>query len=136
MDLETEVSEVGRFTVLALRGEIDLQTAPMLNQCFEQLAANRKNVVVDLSNVAFLDSSALGAFVAAHHSLDAAGATLALAGPSRHLTRILALTRIDQVLAVYSSVDAAIASSDAGIAPMPSESIGDQSAQAPAPNDL
>lgn len=67
--------------------------------------ANR--VILDLSKVAFIDSSGLGAVVAAMKQLGAAR-KLDLAGMSPAVDKVFRLTRMDSVFSMYPTLDAAL----------------------------
>jgi len=64
-------------------------------------------VVLDLSNVAFLDSSGLGAVVAAMKQAGP-GSTLELAGLTPTVEKVFHLTRMDTVFAIHPDVSAVI----------------------------
>ncbi|MGH1454019.1 MAG: STAS domain-containing protein [Paracoccaceae bacterium] len=65
------------------------------------------HIVLDLSAVDFIDSSGLGAIVAAMKQLGG-GRKLALAGLSDNVEKVFRLTRMDTVFAIHSSADAAV----------------------------
>lgn len=69
-------------------------------------------VVLDLSHVAFIDSSGLGAIVASMKQLDA-GQRLDLAGLTPTVDKVFRLTRMDTVFTLYPTLDDAL-SGDAG----------------------
>ncbi|MCH2164906.1 MAG: STAS domain-containing protein [Marinovum sp.] len=64
-------------------------------------------IVLDLSQVAFIDSSGLGAIVAAMKQMRD-GQKLDLAGLTPAVDKVFRLTRMDTVFAIYASVDAAM----------------------------
>ncbi|MCE8007212.1 STAS domain-containing protein [Aestuariivita sp.] len=64
-------------------------------------------VVLDLSQVDFIDSSGLGAIVASMKQLDA-GVRLDLAGLSGNVSKVFRLTRMDTVFRLYDTLDAAV----------------------------
>ncbi len=64
-------------------------------------------IVLDLSNVEFIDSSGLGAIVAAMKSLGAER-RLALAGLTPSVERVFKLTRMDSVFHVFPTLDGAL----------------------------
>jgi anti-sigma B factor antagonist len=90
MDLDDglilRVEENGHGSVLHIKGEIDLATAPQLRARLQTLGGT---VVVDLSDVAFLDSTGIGVLVAARKRLSAAGGGLTLRYPSDVVARTL-----------------------------------------------
>lgn len=67
-----------------------------------------QTVVLDLSHVKFIDSSGLGAIVAAMKSLGAER-KMALAGLTPTVERVFQLTRMDTVFSVFSTLDGALA---------------------------
>lgn len=108
MDLRVDATVRGDHHVLAPAGDIDLHTAPELRN---QLDTQRKDgavwIVVDLSGVEFLDSSALGMLVGAHHELVAAGGGLKIACPKPHVQKVFRITRLAEVVPIFESVDGA-----------------------------
>lgn len=113
MDLAIDVSNRGSATVLALAGDIDIHTAPALREQLANLEADGAAVVVDLAGVNFLDSSALGALVAAHRTLSDTGGSLRLAAPKAHVRKVFLITRLTEVIPLYESVEEACAGSPA-----------------------
>src|SRR4051794_11981740 len=88
MDLGLEVHEQDGWSVLAVSGEIDMATAPMLRERIHALIADQKsNLVVDLDDVGFLDSTALGVLVGASSGLGPTGARSASRARSRGSAR-------------------------------------------------
>src|SRR5688572_8578380 len=76
-------------------GELDIQTAPQLAEALESV---KSSVVVDLAGVTFIDSTALGVLVRAHHQAEADGQRLVLAHPTPMTRRVLDITALDTVL--------------------------------------
>ena len=66
VDLQVQTATIDDSTyIVAARGEIDLYTAGDLWKVLEGLQAPHRRVVVDLSNVTFIDSTGLGVVVGA-----------------------------------------------------------------------
>ena len=83
-------------------GEIDASTAPAL---VEALATRRpdiagKHLVVDLSEVGFIDSSGLAALLDARGRLAADGGMLILRRPSRCVVRLLDITHLQRAFRI------------------------------------
>jgi len=74
-----------------------------------EMSEDVKRVVLDLRDVAFIDSSGLGAIVATMKHLSQ-GQKLDLAGLSPAVDKVFRLTRMDSIFAIYPSVDAALLS--------------------------
>lgn len=98
--------------VIAPTGELDISAArdltPELNEAAGQLDAP---VLVDLTDVSFLDSTALGALIQADGRLRRTGRRLTLVAPQGSAAAVLLeLTRTNERLAVFEARDAALAS--------------------------
>jgi anti-sigma B factor antagonist len=109
MDLRVDVAERGTVTVVTLAGDIDLHTAPELRKELEELreGSGPQAVVLDLSEVSFLDSSALGALVTAQREFVAAGGGLRMACPQPHAQKVFRITRLAEVIPIFDTVEAA-----------------------------
>src|SRR4051812_23091440 len=96
LDLQVEA---GPTTVITLSGDLDPATAPLLQEAIDAAAADDsvERVVLDLSGLAFLDSSGLRVFVTAREALDARGARLALRHPTSNTRRLLDITGLGEV---------------------------------------
>jgi anti-sigma B factor antagonist len=96
-------------TVLSVEGELDLASAPDLKWALEDLhsAAAGNHVIVDLSKVGFIDSTALGVLVSAQRSLDP-GARLAIACDQENVLRIFELTGLDGMFEIVATVGEAL----------------------------
>ena len=109
-NIGVEVSERDSVPVVAVNGEIDRWTAPRLREELVTLIGDGvSRVVVDLDQVDFLDSTALGVMVGAHKRLVAAGGGLLLVCSKPRILRVLEVTGLDRVLALHDSVGAAVA---------------------------
>ncbi|MEV7428461.1 MULTISPECIES: STAS domain-containing protein [unclassified Nocardioides] len=108
--LVLHVEHEGGFAVVQARGEIDLATVGGFRMVLNDLMVDgHVDVVVDLTQVPFVDSSALGALVAAHRRARGLGGSLAVAGIQQPVARILELTGLDRVLATYPTARDAVA---------------------------
>ena len=90
--LRVSVSEQTGHTLVALCGDLDVGSAPLLDETLERLRkAGRRSVVVDLSGLTFLDGAGLATFIKARRAFQAVGAELVLREPSVPACRLLAL---------------------------------------------
>jgi anti-sigma B factor antagonist len=103
-----EVREVGAAVVVRLSGEIDLDVALEFRSGLLTAAENGPNVVVDFTDVTFIDSSGLSALILASRDIAGRGGTLVLAGPRGAVREVLSTTRLDQVLTVAGTVPEAL----------------------------
>jgi anti-sigma B factor antagonist len=103
-----EVREVGAAVVVRLSGEIDLDVALEFRSGLLTAAENGPNVVVDFTDVTFIDSSGLSALILASRDIAGRGGQLVLAGPRGAVREVLSTTRLDQVLTVAGTVPEAL----------------------------
>jgi anti-sigma B factor antagonist len=100
----------GPAVVLAVEGEVDLQTAPELDARLGELEIGRDaDLVLDLTGVTFLDSTGLGLIVKTHHAVAASGFHLKLVCADPKILKIIRLTRLDEVVSIFDTVDGACA---------------------------
>ena len=90
--LGTELIPVDGRVVLAVRGEIDMATAPQLEQLCRQFSGTAKQMVLDFSGVTFLDSSGINALLRATRTADASSITIL--NPSDQIVRTLRITGV------------------------------------------
>lgn len=82
---------------LGVSGELDLASAPQLTAALARhLSSGHCEIVLDLTNLQFCDSSGLSVFVQAHRELRSAGGRLKLHNASPHLRTLLTATALDQ----------------------------------------
>ena len=95
-------------TVVRLGGELDLYNADEVRAALNQaIDAGAGRVVIDMSDVEFVDSTALGVLVEARSRLGRDG--LALAAPQLDTRRTLQVSGLDRHLPVHDSVEDALA---------------------------
>jgi anti-sigma B factor antagonist len=94
------VEDNGAVTV-RLAGDYDVSTAATItDQVRRALAGGAREVVVDMADVVFMDSTALGALIEANHASHDAGAELRLVRVPANTHRLLTLTALDQVFRI------------------------------------
>lgn len=101
------VESRGSAVVVRLHGEVDLYNADEVRAALGSAADGSELVVVDLTEVEFMDSTALGVFVEAHNALPNGG--LRLAAPQLETRRALLVSGLDRRLNVYDTLDEALA---------------------------
>ena len=102
IDAETQVIELG--------GEIDLYTAPEFKERMVALIEDgKKQIVVDLSEATFIDSTTLGVLVGGVKRLRPTGGSLALVCTDQNITKIFEITGLDRVFPIHPSRDEALA---------------------------
>jgi anti-sigma B factor antagonist len=100
--------------VVALSGELDLTNAPLLDRALEQSAVvGAADIVLDLQEVEFLDSSGLRAILRAQRLADRRGQGFAITEGSGQVQRLLSITHANEQLRVLAGSDAPLADAQA-----------------------
>jgi anti-sigma B factor antagonist len=108
--LELSTARVGDAAVVSVVGEVDMATAPRLSQALELVDERVARVVIDLTQVTFLDSSALNALVRCQRQLEQRDIELRLVGPeSQAVRRVFEITQLTEPLHVVATLDQALA---------------------------
>ena len=104
-----EVETNGSACVVKLAGELDLYNAPEVRDALAAACWDSPDrVIVDLSEVEFIDSTALGVLIEARRQLTNHRAFL-LAAPGRETRRALEISGLDRHFNVHESVPEALA---------------------------
>ena len=107
--LET-IGPSGDCAVLQVTGEIDVYTAAILRERIRDLAAKGAvHIIADLSRVDFLDSTGLGAVVAAYKRVRAHDGHLKLVATAPRVKRVFEITNLNRVVPICDSVEEACA---------------------------
>ncbi len=101
--------------IVTLRGEHDLATRAEINATLARVGGEA-DVLVDLSQCSFIDSSVIGALVAAFQTFAEGGRRLELAIPSEAVTiqRVAKVAGLATFLAIHETREAGLASISAG----------------------
>jgi anti-sigma B factor antagonist len=104
--------EVGDVLVLHLQGNITLgrDTQKLRDIIHETLASGKKNLVLNLAEVYYMDSSGLGELAAAFATTARQGGKLKLMKLAPRVKDLVQLTRLFQVFEVFDDEDSAVRS--------------------------
>jgi anti-anti-sigma factor len=102
------VPDADGVTVLALAGELDMAAAPAIRAHVEAAAAGR-GLVLDVSEVTFVDSSMLKELLRAAGEFDRYGAAMVLAGVPESVQRLFDLTKTSELFTHARDREAALA---------------------------
>ena len=96
--------------VVGIRGEIDLFTAPELKQrLVEAIEAGARELIVDLTETTFLDSTALGVLIGAVKRLRSDDGRLAIVNVDANIAKTFEITGLDQIFTIADSRESALA---------------------------
>jgi anti-sigma B factor antagonist len=110
MELQLATRHEGDVAVVSALGEVDVFSAPGLDAELDaQIAAGNARLVVDLSEVAFLDSTGLGVLVKALKHAREADGWLHLVVTSDRIRKIFEITGLDASIPIFDTAQDAIA---------------------------
>lgn len=102
-------------TIVDVTGEVDVYTAPTLREKLSSLVdAGHIDLVVNLTEVRFMDSTGLGLLVGVLKRLRGLDGRLQLVIDSERLLKVFRITALTQVFTIVETVDEALADRPAG----------------------
>lgn len=99
----------GDSVVVHVRGELDITSSQAFDDCLAQAGADRDRVILDMSALDFMDTSALAVIVGHWRRQVAAGGTFVLAGARYRYVKALWITGLADRLPMYDTVAEALA---------------------------
>jgi anti-sigma B factor antagonist len=103
--MKHSVEEKRGTVVVAFAGEVDLEHSPKAREILLEQVGRRRRVLVDLSNVDYIDSSGIASLVEAFQKAKKAGTPFALAAPNPAALRVLELARLDRVFRIFATLE-------------------------------
>lgn len=92
--------------IVVVRGELDLASSPQLEQELERVwGSGSDQLVIDLRELEFMDSTGLSIIVSAHQRLSEAGRKLSVVRGPAQVQRLLDLTGVSERLRLVDSPD-------------------------------
>ena len=107
----------GDSVVISVGGELDIVTSRHLDESLTRARRKDRLIILDLSDVDFMDTSSLAVVVGHWKRLQAAGGVLALAGARYRQTKTLWITGLADRLPMYDTVDEAVAAGPGAAGP-------------------
>jgi anti-sigma B factor antagonist len=107
--MELTLEKVGNVAVVVLPGEqLDASNAKDFKRDIAPVLVENSKVVFDMSQLRFVDSSGLGAFLSCLRQLNAAGGDLKLFGLTKPVRALFELVRMHRLFDIYNTKDEAI----------------------------
>lgn len=96
-------------TIVPLEGEIDLHCSPSVAESLKAAMEDKpRRLLVDLTNVSYIDSSGLAVLLDAMRNVEFYGGKLYLIGIQEGLQPVFETSRLDQVFRIYPDADSAL----------------------------
>ncbi len=99
--LNIEVQEAGDATIVRCSGRLTGEVTERLKEQVKELIPHHKQILLDLGEVDYMDSTGLGALVGLYVSAKARGSTLKLLHLSDRVAELLRITKLAAVFADY-----------------------------------
>jgi anti-sigma B factor antagonist len=97
--------------ILVVGGEVDFEVSPQLKaRLMRAIKAGSRRVILDLSDVTFIDSTAIGVLAGTVEKLDEmGGGSLSVVSTHEKVIQIFEITALDNLVTIHSSRDEALA---------------------------
>jgi len=118
MSLTISNNEVGDVSLVTLNGRIILgeESTALREKLKSLIAAGKQKIVLNMAEIDYIDSSGLGALVAAHLSAQNAGSSIRLCNLGKKFHEVMQLTKLLTVFDVYDTEAAAVSSFPSSLA--------------------
>jgi anti-sigma B factor antagonist len=113
-ELSFSMEPHGASVVASVRGELDVSSSERFDDWLSEAAATSDRVILDLSGVDFMDTTALAVIVGHWRHQVAAGGLFFLAGARYRYTKALWITGLADRLPMYETVEAAVTAAETG----------------------
>lgn len=98
------VTTHGKLQILALSGEVDMHSSPIVRKVLLDLIKAGSPVLIDLSAVKYMDSSGVATLVEGLQNARKLGQGFVLAAPAGSVLGVIKLARLDKVFRIVASV--------------------------------
>ena len=112
MAVKTRTEQNGKIAIIEIKGSLvgDKDTDQFRESIADFVEQGNRALVVDLSRVNYVNSSGIGAIIAAYSSYSKNGGVIKLAGLSNNVQNLLVVTKLIDIFDVYDKVSEAIES--------------------------
>ncbi|OHC76267.1 MAG: anti-anti-sigma factor [Rhodospirillales bacterium RIFCSPLOWO2_12_FULL_58_28] len=102
--MKHEIREENNTTIVCLKGDVDLESSPAARKILMECVKKGHPILVDLSEVGYIDSSGVASLVEALQSTRKKGLDFALAHVSEGALRVLHLARLDKIFTIHKTI--------------------------------
>ena len=110
MRVQVERRHHGSIIVASLAGELDHHAAQAVRTALDQELTGRRRVrlILDLSEVTFMDSSGLGVILGRYKKVQDSGGEMVIAGVSKAIDRLLEMSGLHKIVRMYPNCETAV----------------------------
>ena len=109
VSISVTTSEIGPVHVVHVAGEVDVTSAALLRDALEALLADgHRHLTLDLGEVTFMDSTALGVIVGRLRRLARHGGVMTVVATHERVLRVFGITGLDQLMGIHPDLDSAV----------------------------
>ena len=110
MSLNINIRETAEAVILDLNGQVTLgeALADLRDSIREALAGDRKNILLNLAEVSYIDSSGLGQLIASYATANSRGGQMKLLNLQKRVNDLMQVTKLLTVFETYTSEQAAL----------------------------
>lgn len=102
--MSQRIDQHNDYVLVHLQGEVDMSTSPAARQLILKALQRRQDLLVDLSDVSYIDSSGVANLVEGYKLAKEHDIYFGLIGVSPAAEKVLRLARLDQVFPMHSSL--------------------------------
>lgn len=108
--MEVKAQLKGSTLIIKVTGEFDMTLADEFRKTADSYLdiGMAKNLLIDLSDVAFIDSSGLGAILGRYKKVQSLKGKIVLAGPRPQVEKILEVSGVNRVIGIYDDKNSAL----------------------------
>lgn len=112
-ELSVSSRDEGQYAVVDVAGDLDLISAPALRKKLTSLfAEGHRLIVIDLSQVPFLDSTGIGVLVGAQWNVRRNDGNVRIVCSDPRVLRVFTITGLEQVFSIHDTVEQALSAED------------------------
>lgn len=100
--------EESGYAIIELDGEVDLSCSPDARKQILECLSEGKNLLIDLSQVTYIDSSGVASLVEGYQTAKKKSLQFGLVGVSEAAMNVLQLARLDKVFPIHANVEARV----------------------------
>jgi anti-sigma B factor antagonist len=93
-----EVEQLDSRATVVVKGEVDVATAPELLEAVESVTDATQELVLDVAELGFMDSTGLRVLIRAHEMMEGRGGRLSLRSVDATTRKLLEITGVDKVI--------------------------------------